>query len=166
MTAPETADHREAAASATQKVRRYLRFLGCPEAFVDDLAQEAMLAGLRRAEPGDPPQAWLFAVARNQLRKALRDRGRKREVADLDRLDDLWSRHVVDDGDKMRDALRACLDGLPARSREVLELHYGAGRSRAQISAQVGLKPEGVKSLLARLRAALAECVQKRTSDD
>ena len=164
MGSTEAKEHSEVAADAPVKLRRYLRFLGCPEDFVDDLAQEALLAGLRRPEPA--PLPWLFAVARNQLRKLLRDRGRRKEVLDLDRLDDLWTRHATEDGDEMRDALRACLDGLPARSREVLELHYGAGQSRAQISAQVGLKPEGVKSLLARIRAVLAACVQKRTSDD
>lgn len=164
MSSSETASRLEVAADAEVKIRRYLRFLGCPTDSVDDLTQETLLAALQRREPA--PLPWLLAVARNQLRKALRDRGRKREVSDIDRLDDLWSRHVVDEGDVMRDALRACLERLPARSRDVLELNYSAGLTRAQVGARVGLGPEGVKSLLARLRAALAACIERRTTDE
>ena len=162
----ETAEHREGAADEQVRIRRYLRFLGCAEDLVDDLTQEALLAGLRRPEPGPAPLPWLLAAARNQLRKALRDRGRRKEILDVERLDELWSRHVVDNGDEMRDALRACLETLPARSREVLDLRYGEGLNRAAISARVDLQPEGVKSLLARLRAALTECIERRIKND
>ena len=84
MSSSETACRLEVAADAEVKIRRYLRFLGCPADSVDDLTQETLLAALQRREPA--PLPWLLAVARNQLRKALRDRGRKREVADIDRL--------------------------------------------------------------------------------
>ena len=149
-----------------QRVRRYLRFLGCAPSSLDDVAQETLLAGLRQWPAGDAPLPWLLATARNQLRKLLRDQGRRRELADVDRLDLLWQRHVPDAGDAMSEALRACLAELPARSRAVLQLRYGDDLDRAAIGARVGLGVEGVKSLLVRLREALARCIRRRCEDD
>lgn len=147
-------------------MRRYLRFLGCPASSLDDLTQDVLLAGLRRWPAGDAPAPWLLAIARNQLRKLLRDRGRKRELADVERLDSLWQHHVPDGGDAMREALRACLSELPPRSRTALQLRYGDGRERAEIGARLGLGVEGVKSLLVRLRTGLARCVRRRMRDE
>ena len=149
-----------------QRVRRYLRFLGCPASALDDVAQETLVAGLGEWPTGDAPLPWLLATARNQLRKLLRDQGRRRELADVDRLDAMWQRHVPDAGDARGEALRACLAELPPRSRAVLQLRYGDGLDRAAIGARVGLGVEGVKSLLVRLREALARCIRRRCQDD
>lgn len=142
-----------------RRVARYLRFLGCPAAAVDDLVQESMLAGLREWPDGSAPLPWLLATAKNQLHKALRDRGRRREFADVERLDGLWQRHVADAGDAVAERLGECLRRLPPRSREVLRLRYGDDLSQAEIAQRFGLGVEGVKSLLARVRRALAQCI-------
>jgi len=149
--------------AAARRVRRYLRFLGCASDAVDDLVQEALLAGLARWPHGRAPLPWLLGTARNLHRRRLRTLGRRRELLDADRLHRLWSDGLAEDGgDARRDALRACLAELPERSRTVLDLRYGADLDRAAIAARVGLGEEGVKSLLARSRAALAACVRRR----
>lgn len=148
------------------EVRRYLRFLGCPEQGLDDLAQETLLAGLQRWPTGDAPLPWLLAIARNQLRKLLRDRGRRRELADVERLDSLWQEHVVEHGNPMRDALQQCLAQLAPRSRDALRMRYAEGLDRAEIAARLGLSAEGVKSMLTRVRAWLANCVERRNNDE
>lgn len=145
-----------------RRVRRYLRFLGAGRELADDLAQDALLAALPRWPAGDAPLPWLLATARNLHRAALRAAGRRREIVDADRLHELWERHVGDAGDAMREALRECLRGLPARSRRVLELRYGDELDRAAIAARLGLGEEGTKSLLARVRAAVGDCVRRR----
>lgn len=145
---------------------RYLRFLGAPRDCIDDLVQDAQLAGLRAFATGDAPLPWLLTTARNALRMHLRRLGRRREVADLERLHEAWCAEVGDDGgEAKRRALAICLEGLPARSRLVLERRYRDGRSRAAIGAEAGLSDEGVKSLLARVRAALGDCIERRLRD-
>lgn len=149
--------------SALASVRRYLRFLGCRDDELADLAHDAMLAGLARWLADDLPVAWLLATARNLFRKQLRTQRRRRELLDLERLDGLWLEQVSDGtGEAMAAALRECLAGLPERSREVLRLRYGEELEREAIAARVGLSGEGVKSLLTRCREALAACVRRR----
>lgn len=150
----------------TARVLRYLRFLGAGAA-AEDVAQEALLAGLARWPDGRMQVPWLLATARNLWRRHLRTSGRRRELVDSDRLHELWVAEAGDDGgDGLRAALRACLQQLPERSRGVLELRYGEELERQDIAARLGLGDEGVKSLLARVRAALAECVQRRMRHD
>lgn len=150
---------------AARRVRRYLRFLGCASDAVDDLVQETLLAGLGRWPTGGAPLPWLLKTARHLHGRRLRTLGRRRELFDVDRLHELWIETVDDDGgDARREALRSCLEQLPQRSRTVLDLRYRERLDRAAIGARVGLGDEGVKSLLARVRAALAACVRRRST--
>jgi RNA polymerase sigma-70 factor (ECF subfamily) len=153
--------------AATVLVRRYLRFLGCDHDCVDDLAQDTLLAAVAAFGRGRPPLPWLLTTARNCLRMHLRRRGRRREVADLDRLHECWHEQVQDDGgEAQKEALRACLRALPGRARQVVELRYREGLGREAIAARLGIGSEGVKSLLARVRAALGECMRRRLDNE
>lgn len=149
------------------RVRRYLRFLGAQRDSVDDLVQETMLAALRTFGPDGGPLPWLLTTARNALGQHLRRRGRSREVIDLDRLDAAWHEQAGEDcGDAQREALAECMRSLPERTRDVVVQRYRDGASRSVIANAVGLGEQGVKSLLARARAALAECMQRRLGND
>ncbi len=150
---------------ARSRVWRYLRFLGCAADLADDFAQDTLVAALRTFAADEPPLAWLCTTARNRLRMHLRRAGR--EIADLDVLHAQWVEVATPDGgDAQARALRRCLDELPQRSRRALELRYGDGVERAAIAREIGLGAEGVKSLLVRLRAALAACVQQRVKEE
>lgn len=145
------------------RVRRYLRYLGCPADLAEDLVQEAMLAALRTFPGREPPLPWLCTSARRLFGMYLRSKGRRREVQGLDRLHDAWVEQAGDDGgDSALLALRACLQELPGRSALAIELHYRQGQDRKAIARQLGLSAEGVKSLMVRVRSALALCVQRR----
>jgi RNA polymerase sigma factor (sigma-70 family) len=157
----------EAVAAALASVRRYLRFLGCPPDEIGDLAHDALLAGLARWRPELLPVPWLLATARNLLRAHLRAQRRRRELADVARLDAAFHEQGGDDAAAaLARAVEQCVAALPARSRTVLAMRYGEDVPRDVIAARVGLSAEGVKSLLARVRAALAECVRRRNGDD
>lgn len=165
--APDRPAEAPAATAALQagliSVRRYLRFLGCRDDELADVAHDAMLAGLARWPAERLPVPWLLATARNLWKKRLRAHRRRRELFDIERLDAMWIEQAGPDlGDGLAAALRECVDGLPARSRETLTLRYRDGLERDAIAARVGLAGEGVKSLLARVRAALADCVRRR----
>ena len=154
-------------ASAAGRVARYLLFLGCDRGEIDDVVQETMLAAVTTFAHEVPSLPWLLATARNALRMHLRRRGRRREIADLDRLHRRWVEQARDDGgDAQRAALRDCLQTLPERAREAVMLRYGEGLSRDAIAARLALQPEGVKSLLARTRKALGDCIRRRLGDE
>jgi len=153
-------------AVATARVRRYLRFHGCEWSLADDLAQETMFAAVSASGTELPPLPWLLTTARNCLRMHLRRRGRRREIDDLDRLHEQWVAQARDDGgDAQRVALDECLRKLPEKARRVVELRYREGLSREAIASQLALQLEGVKSLLARTRMSLGECIRRRLGD-
>lgn len=156
-------DGTDALAVASQRVRRYLRFLGCDPDTLDDLAQETMLAAAKSFGDRLPSLPWLLTVARNALRGHLRRRGRRREVHDLDRLHSMWVEQVHDDGgDAQHAALRECLRELPPRARLAVDLRYREGLSHRRIGSLLGLRAGSAKSLLHRLRVTLGECVRRR----
>jgi DNA-directed RNA polymerase specialized sigma24 family protein len=51
---------------------------------------------------------------------------------------------------------------LGGRARRALQLAYAEGCGRDRIAAELGIKPNGVKTLLQRLRRVLADCVSRR----
>lgn len=153
----------ELAASLHTALRRYVRLLGAEPGTADDLVQEAFVIALRR--PGfdaDVPGA-AFAFLRTTVRHLWlrRHRGRltERELADADAV---WDRRCGDGGDAYVLALRTCVRRLPERSQRLLQAIHGAGASRTEAAALLGLGKHGVKSALQRLRALLRDCIERR----
>lgn len=148
-------------------LRRYLFVLGAAADRLDDLVQEIFVVALQKRledRGHGPVGAFLRGVAKNLLLRERRDAGRQREV---ELADEVWrARCGGDDGDVRLAALRDCVAALPARSRQLLERCYGGRAGRAVLGIEFGLLPDGVKTALRRLRAALRECVQRRLRGD
>ncbi|MEZ5963562.1 MAG: sigma-70 family RNA polymerase sigma factor [Planctomycetota bacterium] len=147
-------------------VRRHLRFLGAPPPVADDLTQETFLVLLRRP-PRDLGEAalgaWLRATARNLFLAARRSPRPGLDLGDEDALDAAWLRlEGDDDGAARTAALRACLETLTARERDLLALRYGDEAGRATIAVRLGLSVEGVKAMWRRVKARLRACVERR----
>ena len=154
------------AVAATRRLVRYLRCLRCPRDRVDDFAQEALLAAARAFAGGEPPLPWLLTAARNAWLAHCRAQ-RPEVVLELDALHARAVRELGDDGgDSRLAALRLCLAELPPRSLLALQLCYRDALSRAAAAKRLGLGVEGLRSLLARLRAGLKECVERRRNRD
>jgi RNA polymerase sigma factor (sigma-70 family) len=152
------------AAAAASRVHRYLRCLRCPRDEAPDLVQDALLAAVRTWRDAEPPLPWLFVTARNLWFARCRARRHAPAPADLDMLHDRAVRELGDDGGDARvAALRACTAKLPPRSQMVLGLCYRDALPRAEVAARAGLGIDGLASLLARVKAALKECVDRRT---
>lgn len=156
---PDVACHRFA-------IWRYLRALGARAAEADDLCQETMLVGCAAPLPDDPAlaRAFLRGVARNQWLRSRRwwQRRREREIAVA--VDELWLATTDHDaGEERIERLRACLRALPPRAAQALELHYRDGCDWDTVAAQIGLKPNGTKTLVQRTRHALRTCIERRT---
>ena len=165
-TAPPTAADPAWVEAAQRRVFRYLRCLRCPHDLAADFVQETLLQALREpaAEPALP---WLLTVARNLWLSHCRRVARAPSPADLQQLHERAVTELGDDGgDAAVAALRHCVAALPARSRQALDLCYRDELPRASAAARLGLGDDGLKSLLARLRAALKECIERRRNRD
>lgn len=143
---------------------RYLCTLGADAATADDLVQEAILVVLRRPEFRAEAPAAVFAFLRTTARQLWQRRGpRGVTLQQLDEADAVWQQRCGDGvGGDYVDALRHCVEALPARSRALLDAVYRDGDGREAAGTALGIGAHGVKSALRRLRAALFDCIQRR----
>lgn len=148
---------------------RYVRLRGCPADLAHDLVQEALLAAVHKGiVTRDDPQAaaWLRGALDNLWLAHLRREGRRSHHLEAAAALRALAPVANDDGRGFLAALRECLQQLDGRARQVLDLHYGTGASREAIAAAFGMRANGVKAFLRRVRAALKNCVQRRQAAD
>lgn len=148
-------------------IQRYLRALGASVDEADDLVHDVLVVACGTTLPAEPgaARAFLRGVARNHWLRTKRwwRRRREREVALA--VDELWLATADDDdGEALLAHLRECLALLQARVRRALELHYHDGLDWNDVSAQIGLRPNGTKTLVQRARQALRTCIERRTT--
>lgn len=149
------------------EVWRYVRYLGASTELADDLVQETFLQLLRtpfqERTPAETAQ-WLRTVARNQFVRSFRRP--PLPLADLDAIEVAWTDFAGDDaGSRSLAALRACVERLAGRPRDVVRWHYEERCSRAEISARLGIGEDGVKSLLRRTREVLRACIERQRTE-
>jgi len=143
-----------------QMLGRYLYVLGARADRVDDLVQEVFVFALQRGVEDRGTAAvgaFLRGVAKNLLLRERRTAAARREV---ELADEVWSEQGPED-DRL-DALQQCVRQLPARSRDMLERCYVQGAGRIELGEAFGMVPDGVKTTLRRVRAALRACVERR----
>jgi RNA polymerase sigma factor (sigma-70 family) len=113
----------------------------------------ARLAGLR-----DPAQLrpWLFAVARNECLRRVRDRA---STSAFDEAADLADETVDVGRDAERADLRAllrdALRGLNDSDREIIALQLSQGLDAADVAAMLGVTRNSAHALLSRVRSQL-----------
>ena len=151
---------------------RYLRYLGADAATAEDLVQETFLAAFRSETP--PPAedvrgaaAWLRGIARNMFLRHCRNARTARVETNstlVEQAEDVWAGEFLRgaDGFDYVEALRKCLEGLPEKQRRAVDMRYAARKSRAEMAEALRMSQDGVKSLLRRIRAMLADCVRRR----
>jgi RNA polymerase sigma-70 factor (ECF subfamily) len=153
-------------------VGRFYRQLGDRQE-AEDLAQEVFLRlfrARRRYRARAKFSTWLFHVAQNVARNALRSR-RRRPCRPLGRLcgggpDDAFARRYLPDRRdepsrpleraELAGAVRGALALLADRQRAALELQF-EDRSYAEIARTLAMSPQAAKSLLYRARQQLKE---------
>ncbi len=148
------------------EIWRYLRFLGCEPALVDDIVQETFLSILERPfedRSHVSTAAYLRRVARNLYLMSLRKSARAPVFEDLEAADRVWSRYAREDGgENYVQTLRECFGHLKHKARESLMLRFREGLSRVQIATKLGMTENGTKSLMRRARQMLRDCVTRR----
>jgi RNA polymerase sigma-70 factor (ECF subfamily) len=126
-----------------------------------DAVDEACARAVERLGRGreiDVLEAWIRVVARNVAFGRLRRRKTEREAR---------SRLLGDEELPVRDLaaaidVRAALQLLSRRQREVVVMHYFLGESIDAIAGELGIPTGTVKSALHRARAALAESLSDK----
>jgi RNA polymerase sigma-70 factor, ECF subfamily len=119
----------------------------------EDIAQEAFVRLLN--ERPDKPQAWLFTVAGNLAKNALR--GEHRRSLRLSVIATDTEGQVASDADRLvlqhetDDQVRTTLESLSERDRTLLLLHHD-GLSYKELAEIIGVKPSSIAPLLGRAR--------------
>lgn len=162
--APTTPDVAELLRRQQRGLWRYLRQLGAAPDLAEDLMQDTFVIALRRFA-GAPSEGQLAAFLRQTAQhlylRRCRDRSRRERLL-AEQVDREWQRDSAHDhGERWLAALRACVEKLHGRAREVVQRFYVDDQDRASIAAALGMKETGVKTLLQRVRATLRECIER-----
>ena len=98
---------------------------------------------------------WLAKICRNTARDMLRAIITDRQV------DDCSPRQTEPGYDSDVDAVRVCIDLLPASAKEVIYLRFYDGLSYEQISAVLGIGKQAINGRLRRAKRKLARHLQR-----
>lgn len=153
-------------------VYRYLKYLGADPDEADDMLQETFLTAYSSKNfpmDGNPTieAAWLRGTARNLLYQLFRKNKQLRDAASAQSIaarEEVWTDEFVqeDQGFKYIEALQTCLEQLPPKQTEALDLRYKKKTSREEMAHILEMTGDGVKSLLRRIRTALRNCIESR----
>ena len=124
-------------------------------ALATDSVSEAFaraFAAWERVAVMERPEAWVYTVAMNVVRRAGRRASTER------RLLERWSSTsvVADVASDSHAELWTAVEGLPARQREAIALRYVLGFSQREVARAMGTSDGTAASTLAKARAALA----------
>ncbi|WP_153557006.1 RNA polymerase sigma factor [Roseimaritima sediminicola] len=156
---------------------RLLEHLGPRRDLADDMTQEVFLRVFRARknyQPGAKFSTWLFTIAGNVARNAVRSSGRRQEVNEVDAgstpsgsqaavlaslatdASGLMPTRQIE-GAERAEVVRAAVQMLNPRQREALLLSKFEGLSYLEIADVMGLSTKAVKSLLSRARVNLKD---------
>lgn len=145
----------------------YIMSLAGDRDLAEDVLQEVAVVVVERIGHGEEVthfSAWLRGIARNKMHEALR--GRRQTPLHLDQaaLEDLEARwhdqDAIDDA-RLRHALRACLNRLGGRARELVNLRYFRGLSGIEVARQLRKPVNTVYVGLSRIHRSLTGCIRR-----
>ena len=148
------------------RVYAYVQSMLHDRAAAEDVTAQAFERAYRKRRSYRPgrgsTEAWLFGIARNAALDELRRRKRRAHLAtdpeDLDAqpLDDVAETAL------RRQTVRAALDTLDPRERELVALKYMAGLSNTEIAKVVGISESNTSTRLNRTITKLREACHDR----
>lgn len=134
---------------------------------VEDLFQNVALKSVTKSVSFEHEGALLSWATISIKREAI-DWLRKRkpetlglEPEVLDLISAEWQAHPQTEGRRM-EALRECLQSVPEKSRQLLQLRYFDGHTCDEAARRVGASVHAVYQRLSRLHRQLKQCVDQR----
>lgn len=135
----------------------------------EDVLQEvatALWTGFARYDTARPFLPWAFGVAANILKQHHGRGARFGQILSPDAIEAIANAAsqltTPLDAQDSEQALRVCMQKLPARSERLLTLRYESNLNLSAIASRAGIGVEGVRKALSRLRQGLRVCVEKR----
>ena len=132
----------------------------CGEAAADAV-QDAFVRALSRVgtlRSRGALEAWVWKIVLNEARR----RSAARPALDLQ---DAVAPAASGDGDPRVTAVRAALEGLPSRQREVVFLRYFADLDEASIASALGIRRGTVAATLHRVHGRIREAIEGRGAE-
>jgi RNA polymerase sigma-70 factor, ECF subfamily len=147
-------------------VRCLDRLSGDPE-LAADLAQEAFIKLYHRGSMPDHPEAWLITVSMNLFRNVKSTSARRRRLLTLARAEAALGDPMPTPGQSAeaadeRDHVRAAIDRLSERERQILLLH-AEGYGYRDIAAALHLNGASIGTFLARAKRAFRSVYEGET---
>ena len=132
----------------------------------EDVVQKVALTVARRFheyDTGRSFEAWVIWLAKSRVIDHYRVAGREKLVFSESLLDQLGHSLVTRQTAKSdrAAALEQCIEKLPEKSRQLLELRYEDGASAEEMAASLKSSAGSVRVMLHRIRNLLADCIQK-----
>lgn len=150
-------------------LRAYAAFFLRDRSKIDDALQEAYVVMYRtidRYVEGTSFMAWARTITRFEALSQYRQTQRKEE-ARMRYTDELTT--MMSGAAELEDksfpletklqALRNCIEGLPQRTRDLVQRRYFSGVSVDSLARELNSRPSAVSMALHRARTALAGCV-------
>jgi len=159
--AGDTAAAEELYSTYYQRVKDFIIKRGANIVDAEDVAQEALIAGLEGLKAGRKPERltmWLLGIARHVScrRRLPTDDEALKQIVDTRRR----SAKSMAVRQEMNALLERALEKMTPRDREIVDLHYRAGLSRKEIADRLDLPMEAIHARCdrahSRLRAALS----------
>ena len=126
------------------RVREFARTLGAGLRDAEELAHEALVAGLEGVKGGKKPDRfthWLLGISRNMhFRKVRRDVGHITDAVDPA----ARGGRTLAVRREMKDLLDGLMEALPAKDRKILDLLHRKGYTRREVAEQLGMTMEAV----------------------
>lgn len=170
MRSDRRARFEEVVAAVSPDLHRYLlRRLVDPQESQDALSEVFLAAWRREGDlPDDEVEArmWLFGIAHNVMRNALRARTRRSaataRIVEAHRTgarSDLVAANDDGDHDRVRDLIAA----LPEGQRELVRLHHWEGLQLQEAAVVLGISASAARSRYATARRTLREQLETST---
>ena len=138
----------------------------------EDTLQEAMLVVGQKYdqfEEGTSIVAWCRSIVRFEVLRAKQKYHRERTLAERlleEEIESAFKKFQSTRQDQeiesKREALRLCLEQIPARSRGLLRARFTDELSYTQIGTRLGMSIEAVRKALFRLKKQIRSCVEIR----
>ena len=133
----------------------------------EDVVQRIAQELARRFDEYDssrPFVGWALWIAKSRVIDFYRAQGRERVIFSEELLGQLADTiaNQADGRSHRREALEACLDELPPKSRRLLDLRYVEELSAEESAREISSTSGSVRVLLSRVRTVLASCVERR----
>ena len=149
-----------------ERVKEFIIKRGVHIVDAEDIAQEAMIAGLEGLKAGRKPDRlthWLLGIARHV------SFGRKRPESDpaLEEIEDPKRRSAGSMAVRreMSSLLAKTLEEMPPNDRQIVDLLYRAGLSRKEIADRLDLTMEAIHTRCERTHSRLREVLSRHFTE-